>query len=294
MKKILLTGGSGFIGKNILESHLAQKYEIIAPGSKELNLTDSDSVDRYFKDKKFDAVIHSACKPGHRNAKDLSGIYYANTRMFFNLAKNKESFGKFINLGSGAVYDMEHYEPKMKEDYFGKHIPKDETGFSKYVINKYIEKTDDFTDLRVFGIYGKYEDYEIRFISNAVCKAVFGLPVTIKQNRIFDYLWIEDLYQVLEFFIENKAKFKAYNITPDKTVSLFEIAEIIEGITGKKSEINISKDGMGPEYSGDNSRLKAEFTGIAFTPIKKGIEKLYNYYDSNKLHLDRNKLLFDK
>ena len=294
MKKILLTGGSGFIGRNILESHLAEKYEITAPKSKKLNLADSDAVDGYFKDKKFDAVIHSACKPGHRNAKDLSGIYYANTRMFFNLAKNKDSFDKFINLGSGAVYDMEHYEPKMKEDYFGKHIPKDETGFSKYVINKYIEKTDDFTDLRAFGIYGMYEDYEIRFISNAVCKAVFGLPVTIKQNRMFDYLWIDDLYQVLEFFIENKAKSKAYNVTPDKSVSLFEIAEIIEGVTGKKSEINISKDGMGAEYSGDNSRLKAEFPGIAFTPLKKGIEKLYNYYNFNKPHLDRNKLLFDK
>ena len=48
-KKILLTGGSGFIGRNILESFLVEKYDICHPSRKELNLTDSDSVKNYFK-----------------------------------------------------------------------------------------------------------------------------------------------------------------------------------------------------------------------------------------------------
>ena len=60
MKKILLTGGSGFIGRNILESHLSEKHEIQAPKSFELNLLDSLSVDEYFKGKEFDVVLHSA------------------------------------------------------------------------------------------------------------------------------------------------------------------------------------------------------------------------------------------
>lgn len=294
MKKILLTGSGGFIGKNILESYLSKQYTICAPRSKELDLLDTEAVDSFFRRNNFDAVIHGAIKPGHRNAKDLNGLFYSNTRMFFNLAKNKNHFGKFINLGSGAVYDCEHYMPKMKEEYFGKYIPKDEHGFSKYVINKYMENEKDYIDLRIFGIYGKYEDYEIRFISNAICKTLFDLPITIKQNRLFDYIYIDDLYPVLEFFIENDSAFEAYNITPDRSATLFEIAKTVKKIAGKNNEIIIAKDNSGTQYSGDNSRLKTSYSGVKFTDIRKGIENLYNYYKSNLTLIDRDKLLFDK
>ena len=69
--KILLTGGSGFVGKNIIEM-LGKKHEIVAPTHKELELADQDAMDTYFKYKKFDVVLHSAVKPGHRAAKDKS------------------------------------------------------------------------------------------------------------------------------------------------------------------------------------------------------------------------------
>ena len=46
MKRILLTGGSGFIGRNILESNLAEKYEIIAPRHCELDLLDDKYISR--------------------------------------------------------------------------------------------------------------------------------------------------------------------------------------------------------------------------------------------------------
>ena len=78
MKKILLTGGNGFIGKNIQESFLAEKYELIAPRSFELNLADTASVDLYFQKHTFDVVLHAAVKPSHRNAKDPTNLFYTN------------------------------------------------------------------------------------------------------------------------------------------------------------------------------------------------------------------------
>ena len=89
--KILLTGGSGFIGRNIRESFLAEKYEILSPSSKELNLADEESVDAFFKNNSIDLVVHAAVKPSHRNAKDFSNLFYTNTRMFFNLERNSGS-----------------------------------------------------------------------------------------------------------------------------------------------------------------------------------------------------------
>ncbi|MEQ8220768.1 MAG: NAD-dependent epimerase/dehydratase family protein, partial [Candidatus Eremiobacterota bacterium] len=163
---ILLTGGSGFIGKNIVESFLANKYHIIAPAHKNLDLMDEHKVRDFFKENNIDIVIHSACKPGHRNAKDPTNILYSNTRMFFNLVHNSTLYKKMIVIGSGAVYDMRYYRPKMKEDYFGFHVPVDEHGFGRYVCARYIEQVDNIIELRIFGIFGKYEDYAIRFISN--------------------------------------------------------------------------------------------------------------------------------
>jgi len=293
-KKILLKGGSGFIGKNILQSYLAEKYQITSPAREELNLSDETSVSNYFSDKNFDIIIHAACKPGHRNAKDTTNICFENTKMFFNLLKHSDKFERLINLGSGAIYDQRNYKPKMKEDYFGENIPQDEHGFCKYIIGKQLEKTNNIVDLRIFGIFGKHEDYSIRFISNAICKAVFDLPITIKQNRKFDYLYIDDLMPILEYFIQNKPKYNAYNVTPDNSIELYALAEKIKNISGKNLQIIIKEEGLGIEYSGDNSLLKQEIDNIKFTEIDNAIKKLYEYYLQNKQKINKELLLQDK
>lgn len=293
-QRILLTGGSGFIGRNLLESPLTRKYEVLAPRHAELDLLSEDSVGGYLRKNKVDFVVHSACKPGHRNATDHSALFYSNTRMFYNLAANSALYRKMLVIGSGAIYDMRYYQPKMREDYFGAHIPADDHGFAKYVCGKYIEKSDNIIDLRVFGIFGRYEDYAIRFISNMICKALCDLPLTMKQNRRFDYLWVEDLPQVIEHFLVNDAKHKAYNVTPDKSVELVSLARMVLAAAGKDLPIKIAEPGMGPEYSGDNSRLKAEIKNLAFTPEQTAIKKLYDWYAANSTVINRELLLADK
>lgn len=96
--------------------------------------------------------------------KDLSLVLAANFRMFFNLEKAKDLYGKMLYFGSGAEFDREHYVPKMKEEYFGRYIPGDSYGFSKYIMAKTSEIRSSIYNLRLFGVYGKYEDWRIRFI----------------------------------------------------------------------------------------------------------------------------------
>ncbi|MCU0666207.1 MAG: NAD(P)-dependent oxidoreductase [Candidatus Omnitrophica bacterium] len=293
--KIFLTGASGFIGRNIKESFLASKYKLVCPTHAQLDLLDQDSVDAFFRRHKyFDAVIHAAVRPGHRNAKDPSGELYHNTRMFFNLVRHKDSYGKIIVLSSGLVYDQRYYLPKMKEDYFGAHIPTDEGGLSKYIIAKYVEKMTNAVELRVFGIFGKYEDYAIRFISNAICKAVCVKAVTIKQNRKFDYIFVDDFMPILDYFINHKAKYKAYNITPYKSIELRELAKKVIRVSGKKLPIKIAKPGIDKEYSGDNKRITEEIKDISFTSIDKAISMLYDWYLSHCCNINNKALCFDK
>lgn len=294
MKTILLTGGNGFIGRNIRESFLVGKYHILFPSSRELNLADENSVDDYFKRHAVDIVIHAAVKPCHRNAKDLSNLFYTNTRMFFNLERHKYEYEKMLVLGSGAIYDMRRYRPKMREEEWTAYIPSDEHGYCKYVCEKVIENSTNIYDLRIFGIYGKYEDYAIRFISNAICKTLFNLPITIKQNRKFDYLYVNDLMPVLDWFVENVPQYHSYNITPDASISLLDLALIVKGISGKDLPVHIYQDGLGLEYSGDNARLKNEYTNLQYTSIYAGVKELYSWYENHLEQLDRNLLLTDK
>ncbi|GAV22607.1 NAD-dependent epimerase/dehydratase family protein [Carboxydothermus pertinax] len=291
--KIFITGGTGFIGRNLVEK-LSKTYFVYAPSRKELDLTDEEKTRKFIKENKFDVIVHCATKPGHRNAKDPTNIFYTNVLMFLNILKNHEYFGKLIFLSSGAIYDQRFYKPKMTEEYFGEHIPVDETGLSKYVCAKLLENLPNSVELRPFGVFGKYEDYAIRFISNAICKAIFDLPITIKKNRKFDYIFIDDLVNIIEYFILNNSKYKAYNVTPDNSVELLEIARKILQISKKSLPIIIKENGMGIEYSGNNERLKKEIPDLKFTEIDMALEKLYYWYLENKDKIDYNLLLVDK
>ncbi len=293
-KRILLTGSNGFIGKNIKESFLNEKYELITPSSKELNLIDTECVDNYFKDKIFYAVLHAGTKPGHRNAKDPTNLFYSNVRMFMNLERHKDKYEKFINFGSGAVYDVSKDNFNVKETDIFKNFGKDDHSYCKYVVQKLINNLDGFVDLNIFGIFGKYEDWEIRFISNAICKAMYNLPITLRQNRRFSYLFVEDLMPILDYFIENDAKYKSYNVTPDCFVELKQMAEIVKELSGKNIPINIANEGYGLNYTGCNDRLKTEIKNIKFTKIDDSVLKLIKYYESIKDNINKQLLMNDK
>ncbi|HRG01074.1 MAG TPA: NAD(P)-dependent oxidoreductase [Bacteroidia bacterium] len=292
--KILVTGGNGFIGKNIKESYLAEKYTIVAPSRLELDCSDDVSVENYFKKHSFDVVIHSAAKAGHRNATDTSNLLLTNSRMMFNLLKHQNSWGKLLNMGSGAIYDMQNYQPKMRESYFGTHIPKDEHGYNKYIFGKLLPSLNHVYDFRIFGVFGKYEDYAIRFISNAICKSLFDLPITLRQNKKFDYLYINDLMPILEHFIEHNPSEKAFNITPDNSIELLKLAELVKTISKKDIEIKVAQEGFGLEYSGDNSLLRKEMPSLQYTPIENSVKELYDWYDLNKKKLNKDLLITDK
>ena len=293
-KKILLTGGNGFIGKNIQESFLSEKYQLVAPRSFELNLADTASVDAYFKEHRFDAVIHGAVKPSHRNAKDPTQIFYTNIRMFENLLRHTDKFGKLINLGSGAVYDVAADNRLVKEEQIGQNCGKDDHSFCKYVQHQRLAHIPNAVDLNIFGIFGKYEDWEIRFISNAICKTLFDLPITLRQNRRFSYLYVKDLMPVLEYFIENTPRYKGYNVTPDEETELLSAAQAVQRLGKKENKILVAKDGYGLNYSGDNARLRAEMPQLSFTPFEQAVQELFDYYQSRQTQLDKNLLLKDK
>lgn len=281
MKKVLLTGASGFIGRNLNE-YLKDYYNVFSPGRKELDLLKSESVREYLQKEKFDVVIHSA------NMNDVVyqctpyDVLDRNLRMFYNLESCSDLYGKMYYFGSGAEYDMDHYIPMMNEDYFGTYIPHDPYGFSKYTMSRIAEHCRNVYDLRLFSVYGKYEEWKRRFISNNLCKLIKGRPMTINKNVYFDFMHVADLCKIMRWFIENEPKHRHYNVCTSMPIDLYSVAGLINECTGSDCEIQIFEEGWKPEYSGDNSRLLNEMGGFEFEPMKDAITALYQYWKDNQ------------
>lgn len=291
MKKILITGSNGFIGKNLSEG-LINDYEIHALKRDNLDLLNTEAVQEYLAKNNFDVVIHTANTNSTRNINTTSyEIIDRNLRMFFNLERSKEYYGKMYYFGSGAEYDMRSYIPNMDEEYFGQNIPQDPYGFSKYIMSQETMKNNNIYDLRLFGVFGKYEEWERRFISNAICRCIYDLPITIKQNVYFDYLYVDDLVNIMKWFIENTPQNKHYNVCTSDKISLLELGKKVLQRSGKNLDIIISQPGLKKEYTGCNKRLLKEMKYVNFTSIDSAINNLYEYYLTNKKHINIKKLL---
>lgn len=280
MKKIFITGSSGFIGRNLKEK-FEGKYHLFAPDRKELDLTDQNAVRGYLERNSFDAVIHCANTNDFLHDASQYDILNRNLQMFFNLESCSGSYGKMIYFGSGAEYGMEHYVPLMDEEYFGTYIPQDPYGFSKYIMSRAIDHDSNIIELRLFGVYGKYEEWQRRFISNNLCRSIKGMDMTINKNTRLDYLYIDDLCGIVGWFLWNNPKYRHYNVCTGNALDLLSIANMINKVTGMQRNVEILEDGWKPEYSGNNQRLMEEISHLQFTPMESAIEELYQYYLEN-------------
>ncbi len=281
VKNILLTGSGGFVGKNLKE-YFSKKYSLLCPRSFELDLRNYDSVKSYFEKNNVDFIIHCASTGGVRGCDDPVSCEVDNLNMLQNLLKLKRKDARIITFGSGAAYAKDRNLHKVKESQIGDVIPKDLYGKSKMESAKIALTREDMLCLNIFACYGKYEK-ESRFPSYAIMQNLKKEPVVINQNVIFDYLYIADLCRIVECFIKNQPKNKVINVTPENSISLFEIAQTVNKISGYKSPISFKACGMNFEYTGDNSLLLEEIPDFKFTSIEEGLSQLF-YHCKNLLN----------
>ena len=216
--------------------------------------------------------------------------------MFFNLYRFKSNDSKLINLGSGSEYNRDYWVSNMNETYFDNHVPEDSHCFSKYIMSKFITSSNDETllHLRIFGIFGKYEDYRNKFISNCVAKNLKKLPIIINQNVCYDYICVEDFSRIVEKLIKNYPKIRVLNVTPNKSTDLISINNQIQKNLNIDTGYKLLNKGYGKEYTGDNTGLINCLGGFEFMTMEESISKLLFYYSSNISLINREDLTNDK
>lgn len=281
MKKLLITGASerSFIGR-VLKEHLTNEYEILAPMRFELDLLDCDAVEAYLHVHPVDAIIHAAVHVPrwHGDDKEVEN----DIRMFHNLERCRDDYGRLVHFGSGAEFDKRFSINYVTEDDFGKSVPATSYGFAKYVINQYTRLCPHVTNLRLFGIFGPQENWRVKLITGLCYKAVMGMPLTVRHHCLFDFLFIDDLIPVVHAAIDGKLSWRDYNVCSGIAMDVYEIAQLVQRKSPVPVSITLLNEGWANTYTGSNDRLRGELSEWHITSMETAVDKLIDYFERVK------------
>jgi GDP-L-fucose synthase len=250
---ILITGSNGYIGKSLYNS-LRLHHKVLTISRQEVDLTNSESVRNYFKDKYFDTIIHCAVSGGNRTKHDTSEVIDNNLKMYYNLLDNKKHFNKFIHFGSGA-------EIHFKDTPYG---------LSKHVIRESILGQDNFYNLRIFAVFDENE-LETRFIKTSIKKYLENQSIEIFKDKRMDFLYMPDLITLVNYYLNNNDLPKEIDCKYNYTPTLLDIAEIINGLDNYRVPIKFNSTINDKAYIGKFHNL-----GLNFIGLEQGIINTYN------------------
>lgn len=283
MKNVLLTGGSGFVGSNI-RPFLEEHYRVFSPNRNELDVRNYENVREYIINNNFDAIVHLASPSPVRSAgfDSYDRLFEDCLKIFLNLYSVRDCCGKIIYSGSGAEFDKRYDIVQVSEESIGKHIPCDDYGRAKYIMNEMARSSQNIYNLRIFGCFGPRE-YDSKFITHAIKCCLLGNDITIRQDCIFDYLYVEDYAKFVIYCIENELMYHDYNATSGTRISLSQIASTVRQIIGVNNRIIISQEGFNKEYTASNARIMSEIKdNHRLISIEEGIERLIKWERENE------------
>ena len=281
---VLITGaGPNGVTGRLLRERLEEEFDVISPSSKELDLTDDLSVGRFFADHHIDYVIHCATFRKSPNAAihKVDEELESNLRMYYSLASQSQHFKKMIYLGSGAEFDKRFPIVNANEEYFGKTIPANKYGLAKYIMNVHCRQSSNIYNFRLFGTINKYESPNKNVVSNICVKAIFNMPIRLRQNCRFSFISIDDLVKYINYGISHVLSYHDYNIVMAQSYMLSEICEIVISLHGD-GEFMFEHDGLNLEYTGSDERISKEFPSIQRKGIEEAVEIVYQHFKEHK------------
>ena len=273
--EILVTGGSGFIGKAFIKRY-KKVFDISAPTHEQMDLTDARSVDAFFRGHNFDAVLHLA---GLSETGKSQVLEADNVIMFKNIqyVAIRHGVKKLITVGEGVDFDRNYPIVDFTEDMFGTHIPTDGYGLGKYMITSLASKDKISTVLRMFNVFGAGGG-QSRPINKIVAAGSRGkAKIVIDRDRVVSGISVDDAVHVIgEFILKNYPR-GDYNLVAADKMSYLEIAKMVKRMVkkdGDNIEIIVKNPEPDNEYSASNVKLVST-TGIKISSMQSGIRKLY-------------------
>ncbi len=251
MKKILITGASGFVGGFLVEEALKRKYEVFAGVRSSSNRTYlSDPKIKFFESAlsnkkflketlkkygRFDYVIHNAGTTKTCKKDGFDKVNYQFTKNLIEALRETYTLPeKFIYISSLAAYgpgNEKTLEPIKNSDT---PQPISLYGESKLKAEKYIKSLDDFPYLifRPTGVYGPREkDY---YLSYKMVKQGLETYIGTSQQHI-TFIYVKDLTHLIFDSLESPITNKSYFVTDLKRYTTKEFNDIVKQVLNKKT-----------------------------------------------------------
>ena len=302
--KILLTGGSGMVGRNIQDyAQLYRDDEVLHPSSRELNLLDFESVKAYLKQHQPDFIIHAAGIVGGIQANIDNPVKFLvdNLKMGQNLVLAAQEVGikQLLNLGSSCMYPRLAPNPLREEQILTGALEPTNEGYAlaKIVTAKlciYCSQESDgqlqYKTLIPCNLYGKYDKFD-GVKSHMIPAALYKIHQAEVQNanevEIWgdgtarrEFMYAEDLADAVFYALDNFERMpEMLNIGLGHDFSINEYYDAVATIVGFEGSFahDLTKP-VGMKQKLVSTEKLEEFGWKHRYSLAEGLQKTYQYY----------------
>lgn len=287
--KFLITGGNGFLARELVYFLKRDGFEVIVTNRKTLDVSDPIKVAEFFNKYSIDYVIHSAVCGGKRAHKENINDLFLNIKMFQNLADHSDKFKLMFNFGSGAEFDRRLDIDAAPESLIWKRNPVDYYGLSKNLITRQILQLNNVINLRLFGCFGPFEENQRLF--KAIYKNIQEKnPLRVHQNKLMDYFYSEDVYRVIKFYVKTRqaALPKDLNLCYKDKKTLKDIVFLIKDLTRSSNDVILENKEKIFSYTGNSDNLLS--LNINLCGLEEGTSRFLKRIEIDRSHSLHNKL----
>ena len=259
MAKVLVTGGRGFIGSNLVKELKRRGHEVWVcdlmhcemENYIRCDVSKFRQVEKLFEEVNVDYVYHAAAEYGRWNGEDYyENLWLTNAVGTKNILKMQEKKRfRMIFFGSAEVYG--DYDGVMSEDVMDR-IPIRQ--MNDYAISKWVNELQimnsaamygtETVRVRLFNVYGPGEHYTPYrgFIPKFIYKALRDEPYTVYLGHKRTLEYVEDICRALANIIDNFKPGEVYNLGGDKQYEIKYISDLILKTLGKDDSKVTYKD----------------------------------------------------
>jgi len=310
-RRILVTGGAGYIGSNTMLCLLDAGYDVVVVDNlsrghrgavdpkrlREVDILDTAALVRVMKEEPCDAVIHFAAFIAVGESMKIPGAYFRNNTcgsLSLLTAMEQTGIGKIVFSSTAAVYGMPKHVPIPESE---PSAPVNAYGESKVMVETLLGWYDRIHGiksvcLRYFnasgadpkGRAGEDHDPETHLVPLLFRAIQTGQPITLFGDDyatpdgtcIRDYIHVTDLAQAHIAAVEMLCaggESNKYNVGTGRGYSVKEVLQAVEKVTGQKVPFVMGprREGDPPELVADSSRLQRE---LAWRPAYSDLETI--------------------
>ena len=304
-RRVVVTGGAGFLGRYVVAEMRAHGAEVFVPRSRDYDLVDVEAVRRLYREVRPDLVIHLAARVGGigANREHPAEFFYDNLMMGVQLMHQayKKGVGKFVAIGTVCAYPKFTPVPFKEEDLWNGYPEETNAPYGlakKMMLVQAQSYRQQYGFNAIFllpvNLYGPRDNFNLQtshVIPALIRKALEArdrgdaeLPVWGDGSPTREFLYVEDAAAGILAAAERYNGSEPVNLGSGYEISIKDLAAMIVRHTGYRGKIawQTDKPNGQPRRGLDVNRARDYFGWQAQVPFEEGIRRTIDWYQTQR------------